>query len=150
MMSPLPRPQGRARRINTPRRRALLDALDATDAFLSAPEIHALVRTQLAGGGLRIGISTIYRLLAQLTDDDRVDVRRAAHRETLYRLRRRREHHHSYLICRACGRAVELAGDAIDAWAERLGSDHGFTGISTASVELSGLCHRCRAAGGAQ
>ncbi|MEW1846868.1 hypothetical protein AB0392_53710, partial [Nonomuraea angiospora] len=31
------------------------------------------------------------------------------------------------LVCRRCGHTVEVAGPAVERWAEAVGSEHGFT-----------------------
>src|SRR5699024_9136283 len=57
--------------------------------------------------GTPIGLATGYRILQALAEAGEVDVVRTGDGEALYRLCRSTEHHH-HLLCRRCGRAVEL------------------------------------------
>ncbi len=46
-------------------------------------------------------------------------------------------HHH--LVCRQCGRSVEVSGPEVEAWAERVAAAAGYTEVSH-TVEVFGLC----------
>jgi Fur family ferric uptake transcriptional regulator len=48
------------------------------------------------------------------------------------------EHHH-HVVCRECGRSVEVAGPEVEDWAERVAAAAGYTDI-THTVEVFGLC----------
>ncbi|MDR0944591.1 MAG: transcriptional repressor, partial [Bifidobacteriaceae bacterium] len=61
--------------------------------------------------------------------------------EVSYRLCGREGHHH-HLICRVCGRTVEVAGAGVEEWARRMGAAHGFTEIEHV-VELTGTSRDC-------
>ena len=71
--------------------------------------------------------------------------RRPAHRsgESVYRRCATDDHHH-HLVCRQCGKAVEIAGPAVETWAQRVAAEHGFTDLSH-TVEIFGLCRDCGA-----
>ena len=62
--------------------------------------------------------------------------------ETRYRRCRRTEHHH-HLVCRRCGRTVEVAETAVERWAAQTARRHGFTEVSHV-IELHGTCETCR------
>ena len=47
--------------------------------------------------------------------------------------------HHHHLVCRECGRSVEVEGPEVEQWAERVAAAAGYTDISH-TVELFGLC----------
>ena len=47
-------------------------------------------------------------------------------------------------MCRQCGKAVEIAGPAVETWAQRVAAEHGFTDLSH-TVEIFGLCRDCSA-----
>ncbi len=49
-------------------------------------------------------------------------------------------------MCRSCGLAVEVTGDAVERWAEAVAAAHGFTHVRH-TVEMDGLCPDCSAAG---
>jgi Fur family ferric uptake transcriptional regulator len=122
------------------RQRAAVSALlDRLSDFRSAQEIHEELRR--AGEG--IGLTTVYRTLQTLADSGEVDVLRTASGEAVYRRCDSAEHHH-HLVCRRCGRAVEIEGPAVETWAQLVADEHGFTELSH-TVEIFGLCQECGA-----
>lgn len=125
----------------TRQRAAVAGALDATDEFRSAQQLHE----QLRDRGDAVGLATVYRTLQALAAGGEVDVLRTDDGEALYRRCARTEHHH-HLVCRSCGRAVEIDGPTVESWAARVGAAQGFTDMEH-TVELWGTCADCRAAG---
>ena len=105
--------------------------------FRSAQEIHEELRR--VGEG--IGLTTVYRTLQALADAGEVDVLRTGSGEAVYRRCATDDHHH-HLVCRQCGKAVEIAGPAVETWAQRVADEHGFTDLSH-TVEIFGLCRDC-------
>jgi len=122
----------------TRQRTAVADALGGTDEFRSAQQLHELLRSR----GDAVGLATVYRALQTLADGGEVDVLRGEDGENLYRRCERSEHHH-HLVCRVCGRAVEIDGPTVEAWAASVGAAHGFADIDH-TVELWGTCAQCR------
>lgn len=120
----------------TRQRQAVVAALDEASSFCTAQELHDVLRHR----GDKVGLATVYRSLQLMADADEVDVIRSDAGEASYR-RCSTEHHH-HLVCRTCGRAVEVSGPAVEAWANRVGGEHGFTEVSH-TVELSGVCGSC-------
>jgi Fur family ferric uptake transcriptional regulator len=49
------------------------------------------------------------------------------------------EDHHHHLVCRQCGRSIEVSGPEVEAWAERVAAAAGYTEISH-TLEVFGLC----------
>lgn len=123
----------------TRQRAAVAGALDSSDEFRSAQQLHEVLRAR----GDAVGLATVYRTLQALVDGGEVDVLRTEDGESLYRRCARREHHH-HLVCRACGRTVEIDGPTVEAWAAMVGTEHGFGDIEH-TVELWGTCADCRA-----
>jgi Fur family ferric uptake transcriptional regulator len=128
----------------TRQRSAIADALDGLDDFRSAQQLHDLLRTQ----GTEIGLATVYRTLAAMSEEGAVDVLRTAEGEQVFRRCARAGHHH-HLVCRVCGRAEEIDGPGVEAWADQVGVAYGFAAIEH-TIELSGVCPDCRAAQGEQ
>ena len=106
------------------------------DTLTSAQEIHQLLRSR----GESVGLATVYRTLQTLSESAEVDSVRNESGEVLYRQCSTKHHHH--LVCRACGRAVELTGPAVERWADKAAAEHGFTDVSH-TVEIFGLCPDC-------
>ena len=127
-----------ARAMRATRQRAeVLALLSDTDEFRSAQQLHA----QLRASGSGVGLTTVYRTLQALADAGEVDVLRTGSGEAVYRRCASADHHH-HLVCRCCGRAVEVAGPAVETWAQRVADEHGYTDLSH-TVEIFGLCRGC-------
>ncbi len=114
----------------------VLKALELAGGFASAQEVHQIISKQ----GDRIGLTSIYRALASLQKEDVVDLLRRADGEGIYRLCGQTHHHH--LVCRNCGRTVEIEGGAIEEWAEGVAKAHGYRDAGH-SAEIFGLCSLC-------
>jgi Fur family ferric uptake transcriptional regulator len=122
---------------NTWQRQAVRDALDATPGFVSAQDLHAGLRD----GGSPIGLATVYRALADLAVEGDADSLHSAEGESLYRACSSPGHHH-HLICRNCGRTVEIEASAVEEWASVTAAAHGFTQPQHV-VDIFGLCADC-------
>jgi len=120
----------------TRQRSAIAAALADCDEFMSAQQLHELLRRE----GHRVGLTTVYRSLQALADAGEVDLLVADDGETMYR--RCSSDHHHHLVCRDCGRTIEIAGPAVESWADTIAAQHGFTDISH-TLELFGLCPEC-------
>jgi Fur family transcriptional regulator, ferric uptake regulator len=116
---------------------AVREALAAQDCFVSAQDLHAELRRR--GDG--IGLTTVYRHLQSLADAEAVDVLRTPDGESTYRLCGSGHHHH-HLVCRSCGRTVELEAGAVERWAAQVAEREGFVDIDH-TVEVFGTCAAC-------
>ncbi len=114
--------------------------LDGVDTFRTAQEIH----DELRRSGDPVGLATVYRTLQGLADAAEVDVLRTTDGQTAYRACSTGHHHH--LVCRQCGRTVELAAPEVEAWSRRVAAEQGFTEVDH-QVELTGRCAQCAASG---
>lgn len=120
----------------TRQRSAVAAALDETEEFLSAQDLHSLLRRR----GENIGLTTVYRALQSMADAGEVDVLRQTDGEAAYR--RCSTGHHHHLVCRRCGRTVEVEGPAVETWADRVAAEHGFRDVEH-TVEVFGTCADC-------
>ncbi len=120
----------------TRQRRAVAACLLRFDDFRSAQEIHDLLRQ----GGENVGLSTVYRTLQGLAENGDVDVLRTEDGEAVYRRCSAAHHHH--LVCRSCGRTVEIEGPTVERWADAVAGEHGFTHVSH-TLEIFGTCPGC-------
>ncbi|NYI06686.1 Fur family transcriptional regulator [Allostreptomyces psammosilenae] len=121
---------------STRQRAAVAAALEESDEFRSAQELHDLLKSR----GDSVGLTTVYRTLQNLADAGDVDVLRTSEGEAMYR-RCSQEHHH-HLMCRHCGRTVEVAGPTVERWAETVAAEHGFVNVAH-TVEIFGTCADC-------
>lgn len=120
----------------TRQRLAVSSALEELDGFRSAQQIHDAVKKR----GDKVGLATVYRTLQLMADADEVDVLRADDGEALYRQCSSGHHHH--LVCRSCGRTVEVEGPTIERWTDRVAAEHGFADIAH-TLEVFGVCRMC-------
>jgi Fur family transcriptional regulator, ferric uptake regulator len=106
---------------------------------LTAQELYARLRRR----GVRLGLATVYRTLALLSDSGAVDQLSHHPGELCYRWCGDEHHHH--LVCDRCHRVVELGDCELDDWLERLTARHGFVPTGH-RLDVTGLCAGCRAA----
>lgn len=120
-------------------REAVRDLLERTEGFRSAQQLHA----DLEAEGTKVGLATVYRNLTAMAASGEVDQVRADDGELLYRSCAGSEHHH-HLVCRRCGKTVEISAAALEAWVAAVSAEHGFTQV-THTAEFFGLCQDCSA-----
>lgn len=120
----------------TRQRIAIESDLDRVEEFRTAQEIHA----SLHAAGDKIGLATVYRTLQAMVEEDIVDQLRTDDGEQIFR--RCSTGHHHHLVCRDCGRTVEVEGPAVERWTDRVAIEHGFTDVSH-TLELFGRCTEC-------
>ncbi|WP_460794654.1 Fur family transcriptional regulator [Nocardioides pacificus] len=121
---------------STRQRRAVVAELQSSDDFRSAQDIHDSLRQ----AGDKVGLATVYRALQSLVDGGEIDVLRTSGGEAVYR--RCSPTHHHHLVCRGCGRTVEVEGPAVERWATATADAHGFSDVSH-TLELFGTCPEC-------
>ncbi|EON24573.1 zinc uptake regulator [Nocardioides sp. CF8] len=127
----------RARERSTRQFEAVRDELARGDDFRSAQDIHA----SLGARGTAVGLATVYRALQTLADSGAADSLRSPAGQAVYRVCGQVHHHH--LVCRSCGRTVEVQGLAVERWAEKTAGANGFSDVEH-TVELTGTCTPCR------
>ena len=120
----------------TRQRAAVEQALGTTAGFRTAQEIH----DDLRHGGSTVGLATVYRTLQSLAETGEIDQLRTADGQVAYRACTTGHHHH--LVCRACGRTVEIDAPELEAWATRIAAAHGFSDLDH-ELELTGRCGDC-------
>jgi Fur family ferric uptake transcriptional regulator len=120
----------------TRQRAAVSAVLDELEDFRSAQDLYALLRQRGEG----IGLTTVYRTLQTLSEAGEVDVLRTGDGEAIYRRCSRGHHHH--LVCRTCGRTVEIDGPAVERWASRVAVENDFVDVSH-TLEIFGTCSAC-------
>ncbi len=124
---------------STRQKRALAALLDDSSGFRSAQDLF----TELRGRGETVGLTTVYNQLGALAEAGEVDAVRTESGEVLYRRCATASHHH-HLVCRHCGRTIEIEGPEVEQWADRVARAHGFADV-THTVEVVGTCAECAA-----
>ena len=115
------------------KRDAVMEALEKSEDFRSAQDIHDAMRH----AGQRVGLATVYRTLQSMTASGDADVLRGENGESTYRSCSTSHHHH--LVCRVCGKTVEVKGPAVERWADATAARHGYSNVSH-TVEIFGTC----------
>lgn len=124
-------------RRRTRQRAAVEDLLAEAIDFRTAQQIHADLRES----GADVGLTTVYRCLADMAQAGDIDVLLAEDGEARYRACSTGHHHH--LVCRDCGFTVEVTAGPVERWARETADRHGFTEVNH-TVEILGLCPDCR------
>ena len=120
----------------TKQRAAVEDILHGSEDVRTAQQLHAELRS--AGAG--VGLTTVYRNLAQMAEAGEVDVLLSEDGEARYRACSASHHHH--LVCRSCGYTIEVTADVVERWARRTAERNGFSEVSH-TLEIIGLCDTC-------
>jgi len=121
----------------TRQREMVLRALCELDGHASAESVHE----RIAAGNPRIHLSTVYRTLEKLRDLgilSQIDLgRHSVEFETVGD----RPHHH--LVCRSCGRVIDLDHSYLEVLDDPIRRDFGFEPI-LCHFAIFGLCRQCR------
>lgn len=88
-----------------------------------------------------IGLTSVYRNLHRLADQQLVETQPSEDGELLYRIRDDGGHHH-YLMCRICGRAEQFTLDEVEQSADLIARQHRYRDVSH-RLDLYGICPRC-------
>ena len=123
---------------STRQRTAVAALLAELEDFHTAQDIHDLLTKR----GEAVGLTTVYRCLQLLADANEVDVFRTEEGVSAYR--RCSPVHHHHLVCRSCGRTVEVDGPAVERWAKNVSTAYGFLDVEH-TVEVIGTCANCAA-----
>lgn len=124
---------------NTKQRRIVTATLADLDDFMSAQDLHQLMLSRNES----VSLATTYRILQSMAANNELDVIRTDEGELVYR-RCEADHHHHHLLCRSCGKAVELEAPEVEEWAHAMAERYGFVDLNH-TVEISGLCSVCAA-----
>ena len=105
---------------NTRQRRVIKATMAELGDFISAQDLHLI----LANRKEQVSLATTYRVLQSLANTGELDVIKGV------------------LLCRRCGKAVELEAPAIEEWALSMGKKYGFSELEHV-VEVTGYCPDC-------
>ena len=126
-----------SKRRNTWQKDAVRHALSEATGFVSAQQLHLVLRNH----GSTIGLATVYRALADLATVSEADSLQSQDGEMLYRACGTEHHHH--LICRSCGLTVEIEANRVEKWADEVAKEHGF-GNPSHTIDIFGTCTACQ------
>ncbi len=121
----------------TPQRMMVLQAIEKSVDHISAEEIYAQVVARYP----HVNISTIYRTLDLLKRLGLVTETDMGGGRVRYHPADKGHHHH--LICRQCGRIIDLDESVLYPLRERLLSEYDFE-ADLRHLGIFGLCRQCR------
>lgn len=121
---------------NTWQKDAVMHALSESQGFVSAQQLHQILKQH----GSPIGLATVYRALTSLVEAGKADTLVNNEGESLYRDCSQEHHHH--LICRKCGVTVEIGAKQAETWATKVAKENGFSEV-THTIEIFGVCKKC-------
>lgn len=128
-------PQSSNLRVTRPRM-LIEQTLSELSRFATAQEITDILRHR----GTRIGTTTAYRNLQLMADQGKLDIIHL-NGETLYRTCIDRHHHH-HIMCRSCGKTIEIEIPGLEQWIEQAVAKLHYTGV-THELEIYGICPHC-------
>jgi len=120
----------------TPQRRGILRALEASNRPLSVDEIWR------AMGEGRSGVPTVYRNLERFVREGWVEPLLGADQVVRYARCHSKEHHH-HLQCEHCGRTVEVGDCGLSSVGKLLEKRTGYR-ITRHQLLLFGICPECQ------
>jgi Fur family transcriptional regulator, ferric uptake regulator len=123
---------------NTRQRAEVRDAIASGSAFVTSQDVHDLMRRD----GSKVGLATVYRTLQKMAGDGELDTIRTPDGQIAYRTCTPGHHHH--LVCRRCGRTVEISLPGLEEITRRIAGEYGFAEIDH-EVEFFGTCAGCTA-----
>ena len=121
----------------TPQRMLIIEALHNADQHISAEEIYEQLHSRYPYAN----ISTVYRTLELLKKLDLVTETDFGEGRVRYHAAEKGHHHH--LVCRSCGKIIDLEEAALYPLKETLLQEYGFD-ADLRHLAISGECSECR------
>ena len=125
----------------TPQRRAIIEILLKHESeHLSSEEIYDLVRVDCP----EIGLATVYRTMQLLDEIGAISKLNLDDGCIRYELNLNEEdaHHHHHLICKSCGKIIEVKEDLLDTIEDEIQNLYKFN-ILNHDVKFYGTCENC-------
>jgi Fur family ferric uptake transcriptional regulator len=121
----------------TPQRMLVIDTLHNADKHISAEEIYEQLHSRYPYAN----ISTVYRTLELLKKLGLVTETDFGEGYVRYHVAEKGHHHH--LVCRSCGKVIDLEESALYSLKDTLLQGYGFD-ADLRHLAISGECSRCR------
>ena len=121
----------------TPQRMMIVSIIENSVNHISAEDIYA----QVAAKYPHVNVSTVYRTLELLEQLGLVTKTEMGIGHIIYHPIEKGHHHH--LICRACGKVIDLEESALTPLKESLLRDYRFT-AELRHLGILGLCENCK------
>jgi Fur family ferric uptake transcriptional regulator len=126
----------------TPQREAVLDTFLKQEEHITAEQLYDIVKKTDPS----IGQATVYRVLKIIVDAGLA--REVDFGDGTMRYEHSYNHpHHDHLVCKRCGKTVEVMDSVIEELQKRVAENYGFELIDH-EMYLYGLCEKCRSRNG--
>ena len=112
--------------------------LSSGGAHLRADEVYDILKEK----GEPVGLTTVYRQLARLSEEGFILKTSTEAKGSCYSLMRDSCTEHYHLVCTECGALDHLSCDHIEELIHHIALRHSFT-VSPAKTTLYGLCAAC-------
>ncbi len=120
----------------TPQRMLVIEALHNANGHISAEEIYEQLHARYSYSN----ISTVYRTLELMKKLNLVTETDFSEGRVRYHVAEKGRHHH--LVCRTCGRIIDLDESIINPLKDTLLQDYDFE-ADLRHLAISGECHDC-------
>jgi Fur family ferric uptake transcriptional regulator len=121
----------------TPQRQMVLDAVCEIGDHATPEEVYDLVNERTTA----VNRATVYRSLKLLGELDLIRQTILPEGQVKYEIAGKRSHHH--LVCRHCGRNIDITDDDIQDLAKTLLRKFDFK-LESKHLTLTGLCAKCQ------
>ena len=121
---------------NTKQKDMIMNVLKNTKKEFTIKEIYENVSD--------IGLTTIYRLVDKLVEEDRIKKTIGSDKQTYYQyLEDCSEENHFYLKCNKCGTLIHVDCDCLGDLLSHISKEHNFS-ASNKNIILNGICEKCK------
>ncbi|MBJ6724729.1 Fur family transcriptional regulator [Geomesophilobacter sediminis] len=128
----------------TPKRLAILEALNGLSCYASPEELWKQLRARFD----RLGLPTVYRNLEELAESGVITKVIHPNRQLYYYFCHNRDHHHHF-VCLSCRKVEDVPSCGIEAMAEVVQQQSGGRVLSHI-LQLNGVCGSCLRSGAPQ
>lgn len=125
----------------TPQRRCIIDAMmNSKGEHLSSEEVYNIVKIPCP----EIGLATVYRTLQLLDEVKIVSKLNLDDGCCRYEINLDQDSHsHHHLICKECGKVIEVEDDLLEELEEKIQTEFDFE-ILNHDVKIFGRCKNCK------
>lgn len=121
----------------TPQRGMILDVFLKREEHITAEQLYDIVKKQDPS----IGQATVYRVLKHIVEAGLA--REVDFGDGVMRYEHSYNHpHHDHLVCKGCGKTVEVMDSVIEELQKRVAESHGFA-LTDHELYLYGYCEKC-------
>jgi Fe2+ or Zn2+ uptake regulation protein len=120
----------------TPQRKLLLSLIKKTGRHITAKELYRRASSKNES----ISLATVYRSLQLFKDLGLIEERRFGQLYCHYELKGSADHQH--LVCRSCGKVIEVESPLLGQIVEELKHEHGFN-LTKIELYMEGYCQEC-------